>query len=100
LKKLWGKEDNNVSREDKFLRDYILQREWKNEGDRIEKEIDEEDERREDEMDDYERELNFRFEEDGGKEIQTHSRTVDDTMRKKESKRSTQRQAKKTREQE
>lgn len=56
-----------------------------------------EDDEREDEMDKFEKSYNFRFEEEGGTELQTHARKVEDSVRIKESKRKTQREAKKLR---
>lgn len=86
-----------MSREDKFLRNYILGENWKDSNNIDSKNsksmevyneiVDGEDEQRDLEMDLYEHKYNFRFEEPQGQYIQTHAREVEDTMRKKESKR-------------
>jgi protein KRI1 len=82
LRKCWGKEaEKSLSKDDKFLRDYIMKETWKKKVDDADEEVDEEDERRDDEIDNYERAYNFRFEEPGGAEIHTFARTIDDTMR-------------------
>lgn len=96
MKGFWGKAaEKKLSKDDKFLRDYILNEVWKKKVDDTNPEVDEEDERRDDEMDNYERAYNFRFEEPGGEKIQTYAWDIDDTMRMKESKRAEQRKAKK-----
>jgi protein KRI1 len=46
-----------------------------------------EDERRSEEMDEFEEKLNFRFQEKGGVKIKTFERDIDDTMREKDKKR-------------
>lgn len=70
MKGFWGKgAEKKLSKDDKFLRDYILNEVWKKKVDDTNPEVDEEDERRDDEMDNYERAYNFRFEEPGGEKI-------------------------------
>ena len=85
LKSFW--KDSGLSKDDKFLRDYIMGEKWKETNNDFDANIDLEDERREEEADKFEHAYNFRFEEAGGNEIQTHSRTVEDSMRLKTNKR-------------
>ncbi|KAI7848468.1 KRI1-like family C-terminal-domain-containing protein [Circinella umbellata] len=94
------KENPNVTKSDAFLIDYVLNRGWVEKPsdkkqrliDEIEKEVEEE---HLDEVDRFESKYNFRFEEDGGAQIISHSRQVDDSVRRKESKRQKQRERKK-----
>ena len=89
---------------EKFLRDYITNMGWKTK-DKINKDDDdnssgdddEEDEEFLDKMDEFETKYNFRFEEDGGHAIASHSRHVGDSVRVKESKRKKERDSKKER---
>lgn len=64
-----SKADKKLSKEDLFLKNYILSMAWKQKPDSPDPMVDEEDEQREDEMDNYERAYNFRFEEPGGAQI-------------------------------
>jgi len=89
---------------EKFLRDYITNMGWKTK-DKINKdgdeghssEDDDEDEEFLEKMDDFETKYNFRFEEEGGHAISSHSRQVSDSVRVKESKRKKERDSKKER---
>ena len=80
LEKIWG-DDNKLSSEDKFLRNYILTEGWiekdKNKSTLLSKNlllIDKEDEENEDRFDKFEKEKNFRFEEENGANIVTFGR--------------------------
>ena len=69
LKSFWGEEDKEMNKDDKFLRDYIMGKRWKEMGDEIAAEVDREDEERDSEIDKFEKQYNFRFEEAGGAQI-------------------------------
>lgn len=56
--------------------------------------MDEEDSEREDEVEEYEKKYNFRFEEEGGKEVEGHDRMQPDSMRVERNKRKDKRQDK------
>ena len=80
LEKIWG-DENKLSSEDKFLRNYILTEGWiekdKNKSTLLSKNlllIDKEDEENEDRFDKFEKEKNFRFEEENGANIVTFGR--------------------------
>ncbi|ORY52948.1 Krr1-domain-containing protein [Rhizoclosmatium globosum] len=87
-----GKEEAIADPNEKFLMDFILNKKW----------VDEEgDETKiptgEDEADRFEHAYNFRFEEAEGTNIQTFSRTIEDSMRRKDSTRAEKRAAVKAR---
>jgi len=100
LKKYWETSEA-MSKDDKFLRNYLLSYKWKDEGrvsyDKTMKQIDEEDENRDDEMEDYENKYNFKYNDGTGKFISSDSRNVEDTYRQKDSKRSEKRKEKEKR---
>lgn len=82
LKEFWGKRaDARLSAEDKFLRNYILGEKWKETNQEIDEAVDEEDFDRESEMEEFEENYNFRFEERDGDKIRTYPRTIEDTYR-------------------
>ncbi|KAJ3136358.1 KRRI-Interacting protein 1 [Physocladia obscura] len=101
---LTGKE---ADQSEKFLMDFILNKGW------IDPDADEnaiptyeqivkdehldEDEADEEEVDRFEQQYNFRYEEGGGDSIVTHSRNIEDSMRRKDTRRSEQRAARKAR---
>ncbi|KAJ3028723.1 UNVERIFIED_CONTAM: KRRI-Interacting protein 1 [Siphonaria sp. JEL0065] len=97
----------SVDPSEKFLMDFILNKQWVDEEadedaiptyDQIvrEEHIDE-DEAGEDEVDRFEHAYNFRFEEADGANIQTFSRLIEDTMRRKDTTRAEKRAAIKAR---
>ena len=101
LKRFYGNE-KSLDSTDKFLRNYILLECWKDKKNKAQLaqkqgKIDEEDEKRDKEMEDYEQKYNFRFEDGTGAYITTHQREVDDTMRRKDDKRKDKRIEKKER---
>lgn len=100
LKRFYG-DEGQLDQTDKFLRNYILLQCWKDKGDlkasKVQESIDKEDEARDGEMDDYEQKYNFRFEEGTGAYLTTHTRAVEDSMRRKDDKRKDKRQDKKDR---
>lgn len=59
LKEFWGKNQDQLSKDDQFLRDYILKQAWKKQPDIPDKKKDNEDDNREDEIDQFERAYNF-----------------------------------------
>ncbi|KAI9261547.1 KRI1-like family C-terminal-domain-containing protein [Phascolomyces articulosus] len=99
------KENPNVTKDDAFLIDYVLNRGWVEKPsdkkqrllDDTEKEVEEE---HLDEVDRFESKYNFRFEEEDGAMIVSHSRQVDDSVRRKQSKRQKERERKKARREE
>ncbi len=74
LKRFWG-QDSKLSKEDQFLRNYILAEGWKDRGDNaIKPEVDKEDEGRDEEMEKFEEQYNFRFEDKTGAYLTTFAR--------------------------
>jgi protein KRI1 len=100
LKRFYG-DESQLDSTDKFLRNYILLQCWKDKGgnakSKLQEQIDQEDEIRDKEMEEFEEKYNFRFEEGTGAYITTHQREVEDTMRRKDDKRKEQRLEKKER---
>ncbi|KAG1176681.1 hypothetical protein G6F70_003364 [Rhizopus microsporus] len=84
------KNNPNISEEDAFLMDYVLNRGWvekENSHVEINEEEVEKDEAELDDIDRFESKYNFRFEEEGASTIQSYARDIDGTVRRKESKR-------------
>ncbi|XP_058062897.1 protein KRI1 homolog [Anopheles bellator] len=100
LKHFWT--SGKLSKEDAFLKDYILNNRFVQSGD-IPNYDDivatSEDEAELEKQEEYERQYNFRFEEPDPEFIKRYPRTVDDTMRVERNKRQEQRQALKERKQ-
>ncbi|KAI9323551.1 KRI1-like family C-terminal-domain-containing protein [Dichotomocladium elegans] len=96
------KENKNISEEDAFLVDFVLNRGWVDKGkpedvkdvidDVEDKDADEE---HLDEVDRFESKYNFRFEEEGSSNIIGHARHVEGSLRRKQRKRQLQRERKK-----
>jgi len=84
--KYW-QSDAELDKDEQFLRDYILHEQWKD-VDNIQ-DIGDRDSESEhlDAVDDFEREYNFRFEEEGGDKIIGHDRKVLNSVRQKDDKR-------------
>ncbi|KAL0073519.1 KRI1-like family C-terminal-domain-containing protein [Phycomyces blakesleeanus] len=99
------KNNPNMNKDDAFLIDYVLNRGWveKKHGNQPTYEEDpipelddnEADEEYLDQVDRFESKYNFRFEEEGALQIIGHSRNVEGTLRRKESKRKRERERKK-----
>ncbi|GFP89778.1 protein kri1 [Phtheirospermum japonicum] len=93
-------EDEKLDEESKFLKDYFRSRMWVDDGknnnldDEIEVSEDEEEIER---QEDYERDFNFRYEENAGDRILGHSRRIEGSVRKKENARKSQRERKEER---
>ncbi|PHJ25280.1 zinc zz type domain-containing protein [Cystoisospora suis] len=102
LSRYWAP-DESLDPDERFLRDYILHQGWRE--DRVGaamdyhklQKLDEEDELNMDQTEAFEAAYNFRFEEEGGLEIQGHARRVEGSVRQKNDKRRRQREAKKAR---
>ena len=78
LKQFWGKSaEKKLSAEDKFLRSYILGEKWREANDDYDDKADEEDLERESEVEEFEENYNFRFEERDGDVIRTYPRTIE-----------------------
>ncbi|KAL9998817.1 putative KRR1 interacting protein [Helianthus debilis subsp. tardiflorus] len=96
------KEDDKLDENEKFLKDYFRKKMWldkdsgKSKGFDIEIDVSEDEEELV-KQEDYEREFNFRYEENAGDRVMGHSRKVDGSVRKKESSRKIQRMNKKER---
>ncbi|KAL8268920.1 hypothetical protein R6Q59_002718 [Mikania micrantha] len=94
-------EDDKLDENEKFLKDYFRKKMWldKDDGKGFhDDEIDvSEDEKELEKQEDYERGFNFRHEENTGDIVMGHSRKVEHSVRKMESKRKTQRENKKQR---
>jgi protein KRI1 len=81
-KEFWGsKATKKLSEEDKFLRSYILGEKWRETNNEYDPNADEEDQDRASEIDEFEENYNFRFEERDGDKIRTYPRTIEDTYR-------------------
>ncbi|KAF4724172.1 KRRI-Interacting protein 1, partial [Perkinsus olseni] len=90
--------ENKLDDDDAFLRDYIMNKGWLEKESMQPNERDSDDSDNElDREDDFEREYNFRFEEDKGASLVGHSRTVTDSVRVKDDKRKRKRQEKEAR---
>ena len=80
LEQIWG-DDKKLSKDERFLRNYILSEGWLDENTTgLNKNlllIDKEDEENEDRFDEFENKYNHRFEEDGGANITTYQRNID-----------------------
>lgn len=107
IKEVWGKEGQlSKDKDDEFLRNFILKKGWVDTDENMTgpdythnpfEVADKEDEARDEEVNDYERKINFRFEEDGGTKIKTYERDIADTLRRKDTKRSEKRKEKQER---
>ncbi len=89
LKRFYGN-DKQLDNTDKFLRNYILLEGWKDKFKgvgKLQEQIDREDQERDQEMEIFEEKYNFRFEDQTGTYITTHSREVPESMRRKDEKR-------------
>ncbi|XP_075497041.1 uncharacterized protein LOC142534037 isoform X1 [Primulina tabacum] len=91
-------EDENLDSDSMFLKDYFREKMWLGDGrsnDAGGGEIEfSEDEDEIERQEDYEREFNFRFEENAGDRVMGHSRRVEGSVRKKENSRKLQRDRK------
>jgi len=82
------KDNPNVDKNEAFLMDYILNRGWiekdkKKNPFSINTEELSDDEEEVEKADRFESQYNFRFEEEGGTQLITHSRNIEDSMRRK-----------------
>ncbi|KAI9334272.1 KRI1-like family C-terminal-domain-containing protein [Obelidium mucronatum] len=103
----WTEENAAVDPSEKFLMDFILNKQWVDEDadenaiptyeQIVRDEHIDEDEAGEDEADRFEHAYNFRFEEADGANIETFSRIIEDTMRRKSTTRADKRAALKAR---
>lgn len=98
---------NNIlsqqSKDDAFLIDYVLNKGWMDKSqsripsyDQVVAEVSASEEELE-KAEEFEAALNFRFEQEGGQQIQTYSRQIEGSLRRTESKRKLQREAAKQR---
>ena len=98
LRDFWSKKSKKkLSEEDKFLRSYIMGEKWKEIEEEYDSKADEEDFERDSEVDEFEENYNFRFEERDGDKIRTYPRTIEDTYRIARNKRMSNKIAKKKR---
>ncbi|KAL6984401.1 hypothetical protein U1Q18_017778 [Sarracenia purpurea var. burkii] len=102
LDEYFGKDDN-LDEKEMFLKEYFRNRMWVDEGKDMKAVEDEkalgfsEDEEEIEKQEDYERDFNFRFEENAGDRVLGHSRFVEGSVRKKTSARKVQRKSKEER---
>lgn len=96
-------EDEKLDENEKFLKDYFRKKMWLDKKDGSNKGLDEdgldvlEDEEELERQEDYEREFNFRFEENAGDRVMGFSRKVEGSVRKKDNARKLQRKNKEER---
>ncbi|MCD9644494.1 hypothetical protein HAX54_032719 [Datura stramonium] len=94
-------EDEKLDEETVFLKDFFRKEMWKDDKKRKKDGMDEvefsEDEKEIEKQEDYEREFNFRFEENAGDRVWGHSRKVEGSVRKKTNARKLQRERKEER---
>lgn len=97
-------EDDKLDEETVFLKDYFRKEMWRDDkkssksGDEMMEEVEfSEDEEEIEKQEDYEREFNFRFEENAGDRVWGHSRKVEGSVRKKPNARKLQRERKEER---
>jgi len=83
--------------DDAFLRNFILKRSWIEKSEDYGSDDVEEDEDFEDAADTFEAKYNFRFEEEGAEKIESHPRTLETSVRRKEKARKRQRLEKRDR---
>lgn len=95
-------QDDNLDENELFLKDYFRNKMWLD-NDKGDKGLDDvvsgflEDEEEIEKQEDYEREFNFRFEENAGDRVLGHSRFVEGSVRKKTNARKVQRKSKEER---
>lgn len=98
------KENPNVDKDEAFLMDYILNRGWieKGQSNPISLDVEKlsEDESEVERADEFESKYNFRFEEEGGTQLVTHSRNIEGSMRRKDNSRKLKRESVKSRKEE
>lgn len=103
LQNIWG-EEKIQDKNERFLRNYILSEAWlDNDENRINKKlllIDKEDEEKDELYDNFEHAYNHRFEEEGGANITTYQRQLDDTFRVKDESRAKKRKEREKRKEE
>jgi len=99
LKKLKEYWEQAETPNEEFLKKFFLKKMWKDEDTLLtyDEIVDQEDQTREEEFDNFESSYNFRFEEEGFDKIQTYSRQVEGSVRQKPEKRKEKRQAKQER---
>ena len=93
--KIFSNDEKNqgMTANDRFLRDYILNKAWMKDEDDYYEDEDlpdedvEEDEEAYEDAEDFEADYNFRFEEPGGAEIVTHPRIIEGLVRKRDERR-------------
>ncbi|CDJ38970.1 krr1 family, zinc finger-containing protein, putative [Eimeria tenella] len=97
LARLW-EDDGTLDENEKFLRNYILNEEWREDKNKEFVYRDSEEEAEEKEMEEaeaFEAAYNFRFEEEGGDTIRSFPRFIQDSVRQTDDKRKQQRRKKK-----
>ncbi|KAI9141564.1 KRI1-like family C-terminal-domain-containing protein [Paraphysoderma sedebokerense] len=99
------KERHDIDDNEKFLMDFILNKGWVSNEDKLAPSYDQivgdidddEDEEAVEQAEEFERVYNFRYEEQGGAHLQTFSRNIEGTVRRKDDARKRAREAKKER---
>jgi len=98
LSQLWG-DDKNLDPNERFLRNYVLSEAWlENNENKISKtmlRIDRDDDDKDSENDRFEHKKNFRFEEEGGANLTTYQRQINESYRIKDNSRKEKREERK-----
>ena len=95
--------DEDLDEDERFLRDYVMNRQWletdslqapKKEADTFDLDEDDEDDEDVEEAEEFEKDYNFRFEVEEGRQIQGHARFPENSVRERNDKRKRQRKEK------
>ena len=95
VKDFWGEKNKDKMTEDeRFLRDYIVKKKWMDKEEQRKADefkgfnnIDKEDEKDDEKVDKFEHKYNFRFEEEGGRDLQFYKRDIKNSLGRENTKR-------------
>lgn len=96
VKNFWGEKNKiKMTEDERFLRDFIVKKKWMEKEEEKDEEsedldfnkIDDEDEKDDEKIDNFEHKYNFRFEEEGGRDLQFYKRDIKNSLRRENTKR-------------